>query len=176
MFFAVFGLWGPPEGPRTVKQRLRARNRSRGKGRDLHGPRIEKKHDIGCLGMHFRRLGERFCGRRQAVDMDRFGPRGPRIYPCPHTPDDAFFSQRGPPGCPDNLPIGPVFRPDSLFDGPSPGAGRRGWHGGRLGTLSGLSWPSWLRLLPSLGLFEDVGKGGGRLERRAHLDAARRGF
>ena len=38
----MFGLRGPSTGPGTAKKRLRMKNRSRGKGRDLQGPRIEK--------------------------------------------------------------------------------------------------------------------------------------
>ena len=49
--WAAFGLWRPSTGPGAVRKRLGTNNRSRGKGRDFRGPRIDKKHDIGCLGL-----------------------------------------------------------------------------------------------------------------------------
>ena len=49
-------------------------------------------------------------------------PNMARAPICPLIPDVAFVSQRGPPDVPTTSPE-PVFRPESLSDGP--GAGRR---------------------------------------------------
>ena len=50
-FFVVFGPRGPSPGPGSVNKRPRMKNRSRGKGRDLQGPRSEKIKTSPCLGI-----------------------------------------------------------------------------------------------------------------------------
>ena len=77
-FLEIFGSRGPSAGPGSVKKRLRMKNRSRGKGRDLQGPRVEKiKTSDVWGGRHVRRLSVLDLRRGAGTQPFRSNCRGP---------------------------------------------------------------------------------------------------